>query len=152
MGLPHEVWVVRERLPVNPVATLPAYDNFPLVPEVRAFIRDGKVVCSHDYWPTGAIAAGLGMPRNFDGQVTDPALGMRLLDVVEGAKPTPEDFRNWSSLVCKVALLFANDGAWSVDLLKTDRGWFVIDMAEAHRSFHWEGCPREAEFMPREAS
>ena len=31
-------------------------------------------------------------------------------------------------------------GAWSVDLLETERGWFLTDMAEAHKSFHWEGC------------
>lgn len=32
-------------------------------------------------------------------------------------------------------------GAWSVDILETERGWMVTDMAEAHKSFHWEGCP-----------
>lgn len=148
LGLAHEVWVVRERLPVKPVAILPVYNNMPLVTEVRVFVRGGKVICAHDYWPTGAIADGLGMPRNRKGEVTDPALGMRLLDLVEGAKFTPEDFRMWGPLACKVALLFADDGAWSVDLLKTDRGWHVTDMAEAHRSFHWEGCPRAAGFGP----
>lgn len=30
--------------------------------------------------------------------------------------------------------------AWSVDVLETRRGWFVTDMAEAARSFHWPGC------------
>jgi len=31
-------------------------------------------------------------------------------------------------------------GAWSVDILETERGWYVTDMAEAHKSSHWEGC------------
>jgi hypothetical protein len=32
-------------------------------------------------------------------------------------------------------------GAWSVDILETKRGWFVTDMAEAEKSFHWPECP-----------
>ncbi len=34
-------------------------------------------------------------------------------------------------------------GAWSVDILETTRGWFVTDMAEAHKSYHWPTCPKE---------
>ena len=25
---------------------------------------------------------------------------------------------------------------------KTARGWFITDLAEAHKSFHWAGCAR----------
>ena len=32
-------------------------------------------------------------------------------------------------------------GRWSVDVLETERGWFITDMAQAHVSHHWEGCP-----------
>lgn len=31
----------------------------------------------------------------------------------------------------------------SVDILDTEKGWFVTDMAEADKSFHWEGCPND---------
>jgi hypothetical protein len=36
-------------------------------------------------------------------------------------------------------------GAWSVDILETKRGWFVTDMAEASKSFHWPECPYAGE-------
>jgi hypothetical protein len=37
-------------------------------------------------------------------------------------------------------------GAWSVDILETKRGWFVTDMAEAGKSWHWPGCKNEKAF------
>ena len=32
-------------------------------------------------------------------------------------------------------------GRWSVDALETERGWYITDLAQAHVSHHWEGCP-----------
>lgn len=133
LGLRHDVWVVREFLPTRPVAVLPRYHGFPLVPEVRAFIRGGRVVCHHDYWPAGAVQDGL--PRGTDaiaaGEVAAAASvrGLALDDALR--------------LATVVARAFESDGAWSVDLLPTDRGWHVTDMAEAARSFHFPGCPEE---------
>ena len=51
----------------------------------------------------------------------------------------------WSEIIPvveKVARAFAGDGSWSVDVLETDRGWCVTDMAEAEGSFHWPECER----------
>ena len=31
-------------------------------------------------------------------------------------------------------------GHWSVDILETERGWYVTDMALAPRSWHWPHC------------
>lgn len=153
-GLAHDVWCVRELLPVEPVATLPRYGDMPLVAEVRAFVRGGEVVCSHGYWPEGAIAEGMecghGMPRV--GYLEDEpercarcaadasALSTRITTF------TTCDAVAIAAIAQSVALVFAGDGAWSVDLLKTQRGWFVTDMAEAHRSYHAEGCPHAVEF------
>jgi hypothetical protein len=33
-----------------------------------------------------------------------------------------------------------------VDILETKRGWFVTDMAEAGKSWHWPGCKNEKAF------
>jgi hypothetical protein len=131
LGLRHDVWVIREMLPTRPVAVLPRYEGFPLVPEVRAFIRGGRVVCHHDYWPAGAVQQGL--PHGTDtiaaGEVAAAASvrGLALDDALR--------------LASVAARAFEADGAWSVDLLPTDRGWHVTDMAEASRSFHMPGCP-----------
>lgn len=46
----------------------------------------------------------------------------------------------------RVADTFRDDGAWSVDVLKTSRGYYVTDMAEAARSYHFEGCQHAGQF------
>ncbi len=146
-GLSHDVWVLREMLPVEPVAVLPAYGNMPLVKEVRCFVRGGAIVCSHPYWPALAIADGFGMRRDrTDGRVKGAADSTRLAAAVERSMPSADDLPLWRPIAEKVAKAFADDGAWSVDLLATRRGWFVTDMAEAGRSFHWDDCPRANDF------
>lgn len=144
LGLCYRIWAVREMLPVEPVAVLPRYGNMPLVKEVRCFIAGGAIVCQHPYWPPGSIADGFGMrslsPRGGvrEGSLEDAA---RLAAAIHGSEPATDDEPRWRPIAEQVARAFADDGAWSVDLLATNRGWFVTDMAEAKRSFHWEGCP-----------
>ena len=319
LGLPCDVWAVREMLPVDPLATLGLYHGMPLVQEYRGFVKDGKTICVHPYWPEGALRAGFGRleipwvsrviqgpvfieklitshhgcfgnlpdlsfhspsPTAFDGsslisriqiggdffRQLDERFGLTLLNpqirdqkftclggfrcvktpVIKGlpawatwwnksrdwpSERLSEDFdgpnvnlceldfpheefsSSWPSsflhmdretpigiqhsrtirdgcfivfhtynastsdaskqaimtvipdtwiantdlptilaamakpappaavaLIGLVANAFRGDGAWSVDVLKTRRGYYVTDMAEAHRSFHWEGC------------
>lgn len=129
LGLPWNVWAVREMLPTEPVTTLPRYGDMPLVREVRAFIKDGRVVCTHPYWPAGAVREGL---RGADGAYID--------DLVREVCCVPKYLVGWAGLLDRVADAFAGDGAWSVDVLDTARGWYVTDMAPAESSWHWPGC------------
>jgi hypothetical protein len=141
-GLPHDVWCVREMLPVKPICTLPAYGGFPLVREARCFIAGGKVVCKHPYWPEGALREGFPIKADSDAdgltEAFEHEVSANFADLVQQAHGLPWDAI--TPVVAKVAEAFAGDGAWSVDLLETDRGWIVTDMAEAARSFHWPGC------------
>jgi len=128
IGLPFNVWCSREFLPVAPIAVLPDYGNMPLVKEIRCFVRGGNVVCHHPYWPADAICQGYhphAMPADLDAIV---------------AASSDLDWPAAKPLAETVAAAFKDDGAWSVDLLETTRGWYVTDMAEAERSFHWPGC------------
>jgi hypothetical protein len=95
----------------------------PLCREFRFFVADGEVRCSHPYWPTEAIEQG----------GASPALSVELA--------RPENYGAAAELAQRVSR--AIEGAWSVDILETKRGWFVTDMAEAEKSFHWEGCPAQ---------
>lgn len=127
IGLLTDVWCVRQMLPIKPIGVCDRYGGMPVTREFRFFVRDGKVVCSHPYWPRDALEKG----------------GFKL-GVVTG---------NWYEKLCrvpagideiaeKVALAFVGDGAWSVDILEVgDDSWFVTDMAEAEASFHMPGCP-----------
>lgn len=139
-GLPYDVWCVREMLPVDPVATLPIYGDMPLVKEVRAFIRDGQVICSHPYWPRRAIGEGF-----------DNVNELLIDDLYVGTSSLmPDEVADTIQLIESVADAFAGDGSWSVDILKTRRGWYVTDMAIASRSFHWEDCEIKSQFTERE--
>jgi hypothetical protein len=124
-GLSFGSWYIRELLPTVPYGHCPRYGNFPVAKEFRFFVSDGKVSCFHPYWPLEPLQDGGWNPD------------------------APEDvaFSELSSLPegCELHALAetvgrAVPGSWSIDILETERGWFVTDMAEAHRSFHWEGC------------
>lgn len=123
VGLPIDSWYVRELLPSIKYGACPRYGNMPVAKEFRFFVEAGKITCFHPYWPLKSLQDG-------------------------GWNGTAEDYRELCeysadetelrSLATRVSA--AVEGAWSVDILKTERGWFVTDMAEAHRSFHWEDC------------
>lgn len=121
LGLPHDVWCVREMLPVAPVFRCAAYGGMPVVREWRYFVDGARVLYGNPYWPAGALK---------DGHPDDPNWRERLpeLDADPGTLP-----RELASLAGA-----AIGGRWSVDLLSTDRGWYVTDMAVAEQSYGWD--------------
>lgn len=121
-GLPIDVWVVREMLPVQPVAVCPFYRNMPVVREVRAFIGDGKIHGWHPYWPGDALQQGMR-------ETLSPSVVEHVHNI---------DYPAVRPIIASVAELFKDDIPMSVDVLETDRGWFVTDMADAARSFRWD--------------
>lgn len=151
IGLPTDVWAVREFLPTTPLAVLPNYGDMPLVREFRAFVRDGAVSCLHPYWPLDAIKKGL-LPddRLVEGHVpmTRRDRESALLHA-NASKLSTDDQQDVMDVAARVALAFNGDGdgdsegcGWSVDILDTKNGWYVTDMAVASRSFHEPSCPR----------
>jgi hypothetical protein len=141
MGLATNVWAVREYLPVEPIAVLPRYGDMPLVPEARCFIEGGKVLCAHSYWPCDAIRDGLArvnMTDFDDTEMVNNAEADRLFDLCVNAL-------NWNHIIdlaAKVAEAFKDDGYFSVDMIPARDKWWVIDMAEGEKSFHYEGCQK----------
>jgi hypothetical protein len=148
--LPTNVWAVRELLPTTPLITMPNYGDMPLVTEIRAFIRDGRKICAHPYWPMKAIFQGI---QNRGGGLVaeEPPLESpeRLVaSQMFNKSISANDPVAANDLAATVAAIFKDDGAWSVDMLKTKDGKFVVtDMAQAHRSFHWENCPHRSSFV-----
>jgi hypothetical protein len=126
IGLPYNVWAVREWLNGPIIGTAPRYCNMPVRREFRIFIRDGKIQCGHPYWPVDALLSG-GCNEDTMAQVE----AMNHLGI---------DRQGLHYLVSKVATVF--DGYWSVDCLWTNQGWFVTDMALGDDSWHWPGCGR----------
>lgn len=124
--LPWDKWVVREFLPIIPYGVCPGYGNMPINREFRFFVEDGEVKCFHPYWPAESLEQG-GAPNT---------LGYNNLCSL--ASKDERELRDLASRAGK-----AVGGAWSIDMLDTERGWFITDMAEAHKSFHWPLCPHK---------
>lgn len=118
IGLPYNVWVVRKMLPTKPLGT--AFKGMPICKEFRVFVRDGDIQCWHPYWPANAFKQGV------------PEWYNDLCELGEGDQRTV--FYN------AVKAGKAVGGHWSVDLLKTNNGWYVTDMATAEDSWHWPEC------------
>lgn len=131
MGLPYDVFVVREFLKLETAFT--AFDGFPVNKERRFFLRDHRYQCSHPYWPEHAVA---------EGRPSDAEWREKLAILNKDIFP---DIKEQGRIFDMVAAAF--DGYWSVDFAKhVDGRWLCIDMAEGDKSFHWiecEHCPPE---------
>lgn len=121
VGLPWSTWAVREILPTIPFGTCPNYGNMPICREFRFFVDEGAIRCVHPYWPRSALdQGGASSELDYDALCR---MGDDIGDLAADAGS-------------------ALGGSWSIDILETKRGWFITDLAEAHKSFHWEGCPK----------
>ena len=126
MGLDFSVWVVRKYLPIRPFTICPRYEDMPVCREFRFFVEDEKIICRHPYWPLHAIEQG--------GVEMDAEIYRELCRM--------DDQGALDEIVSAAGRVVG--GAWSVDILETERGWYLTDMAEAHKSWHWEGCQNNA--------
>ena len=115
--LPTNVWAVRELLPTNPIGVCERYGDMPVCREFRCFVDGGDVRCIHGYWPLEALEEG-GFVAKF------PERWYERFNT-----PTDAERAELTELAGRAGA--ALDGKWSVDLLETDRGWYVIDCAEA---------------------
>lgn len=123
LGLPYDVWAVREMLPTKPLFRCTRYGNFPVVREFRVFVDGGSILYHVPYWPDGAIE---------EGRPDDPEWAGKLYL----ANRLREHERVHIETLAAIAGS-AVGGKWSVDILETERGWFVTDMAVAERSYGW---------------
>lgn len=122
MGLPHNWWAVREFLPTKPITVCQNFGKMPVCKEFRVFVNDDKIQCWHPYWPQHALEQGGAL---------DPA----------GAFKTLNECHDVAGLHALASRAGAECGGyWSVDILDTERGWVITDMAEGEKSFHWEPC------------
>jgi hypothetical protein len=148
LGVPWNVWCVRELLPTKPVMLLEGYGGMPLCREWRCFVDGAEVICVHPYWPLPAIRDGVMIPESKVGK----PLRWLLRDTDEASKKLrdPEGLEDVKTLASRAGA--ALGGHWSVDILDTERGWFVTDCAVASDSFHWEGCENASRFVEQKGS
>lgn len=123
-----EKWAVREFLPTIALGWCPQYGGMPVCREFRFFVNNDEVECFHPYWPIKALQRG--------------GIGPRGLKHLNKALYKLNEVDKTKLIKLASAAGKAVGGRWSVDILDTERGWYITDMAEADKSFHWEGCSR----------
>lgn len=130
--LDYDVWVVREWLS-GPIAFFAEqFDDMPVRREFRCFVDGPEVVCVHPYWPKRAFE-GL---QNALTKEQEAAL-----NIISDIGPP---FHVVTDLASRSGATL--EGQWSIDILDTDRGWFITDCSIASCSFHWDGCENAKRF------
>ncbi len=128
IGLPWNIWAVRELLPVRAIATI--YREMPLAREFRCFVDGNKLLCHHPYWPWDAVEQGCADHKAPDG------LGTKYMALCAISATERHEITELATAAGE-----ACGGRWSVDILDTERGFYVTDMALMDQSWHWPGCP-----------
>ncbi|MFA5217023.1 ATP-grasp domain-containing protein [Sulfuricurvum sp.] len=123
--------VLREFVPLVTGFTA-FHGNLPINKERRYFIRDGKVQCHHPYWYPDAIT----------GHTKQDNWRFLVGRLNQETKPEIELLTKYAEMVGTVV-----EGYWSVDFaMGKDGKWYLFDMAEGDKSFHWlecEHCPKD---------
>lgn len=126
IGLPWDRWAVREMLPTKPVGVCRGYGDMPICKEFRFFVDGPEVTYWQPYWPQNALEQGRAEYQE----------GFDLASFYQ-----PDDIDTLIAIAKEAGR--ALGGAWSVDILETERGWFLTDMAEAEKSFRWDFVPAD---------
>jgi hypothetical protein len=106
-----------------------AFEYMPVAREFRIFVRDGHVECWHPYWPEDAILFwGPKEPKNWQA---------RLSKLSEN--PSKAEWQTIEAMATKVGRILS--GYWSVDICRTNKGWYVTDAARGEVSHHVP-CPK----------
>ncbi|HPA47814.1 MAG TPA: hypothetical protein PK395_18770 [bacterium] len=136
--LPIDAIAIREYIPM---ATLfyAFHGKMPINPEIRFFVRDGRVECWHWYWIPEAIKkSGAPVLDKMANEIYESEWRSILIN----AQQSPGIGPNHVCKIWEVAPLF--QGYWSIDFCLSVSGeWVLIDMAEGEKSWH-----PECEFKP----
>jgi len=101
------------------------YNDMPIAPEQRYFVKDGQVQCRHFYWPEESI---------HHPSIRDWGEALAKMSILH-----PQENEVLSLMAERVGLRLG--GLWSVDFCKADDGtWYLIDCALAINSYHPENC------------
>ena len=121
--MPCDFWAIREIIKTKSYFT---YFNgeMPITKERRIFVRNGKIECTHSYWPE----------KIFEELEETKKKKFNQLD-----KTTTKDKKELLNMAQYVANIF--QGYWSCDFLKGEDGkWYLTDMAIGEKSWHDENC------------
>jgi hypothetical protein len=150
LGLPYKNLVIREWIDIK--HEFKAFKGTPIGKEVRVFIKDGNILCSHFYWPEKAIEEyHKSQDINIDDFLTEDNIKETEENESSGLeenwkeklRKTKEETMSEKNIFYNYAQKVANklNGYWSVDFAcDTDGNWYLIDMALGKDSWHPSDC------------
>lgn len=128
LGIEPRAVCVREFLCLE-TAFLAFIGDMPVNKERRYFIENGKVICSHPYWPRTVF-------NNHPARMVADLDWETKLEAANLWDATEVILQEYAVKVSKVI-----DGFWSIDFAKSVDGiWYLLDMALGENSYHWPDC------------
>jgi hypothetical protein len=127
VGCPESLAVaVRRMIPTRPAFISSEHGGMPVTRERRIFTEpDGHVACHHPYWPQEAFAK------------TTPEERTALETISDLAGEDLATLAPWATEAAQRLAALDPASGWSVDFLQDDAGgWWLIDVAQATRSWH----------------
>jgi len=120
-----QAFVVREFLKLDTLFT--AFEgDMPINRERRYFVQDGRVICSHPYWPSSAF-------NNHPARMAHGVDWESKLSILNERDSTENELETYAIEVGK-----ALGGYWSIDFAKDQTGkWWLLDMALGANSYHY---------------
>ncbi len=108
-----------------------AFNNMPIWKERRYFVENKQVLCHHPYWAESDL-------EFFNEDYPD-----NWREILHELNIETESEVNKLTMEAeKFAELIDDDGYFSVDFMQGVGGtWYLIDVAEGHKSYHNEECP-----------
>lgn len=132
IGLPYDVWLVREMLPSKVI--LRCRNGLPISREFRVFVKDGKHEHLQAYWPAEAVKQIGGVKTPTGIAYLEEAEWEEALAAANRLTAAEWNYLRDQSETVGVAL----GGYWSVDWLQTqDDKWYCIDCAVGELSYKW---------------
>jgi len=130
VDLPYNTFAVRKMIDTVPLTT--AFKDMPIARELRIFVKEGKLICAHPYWPEEAFRGGQ-HPNNevTEEQIRQLQVMPKMTEITQMAEYVSSSFQ----------------GSWSVDFLEDkDGNWWLTDMALASTGYHWPNCENKDKF------
>lgn len=127
IGLPTNVWAVREFLPTEAAFTAQGYAGMPVTRERRYFVRGASVEAHFPYWPKDAVEQG--RPDVDDWEA-------KLAAISDESAEEVAYLTHMSAYVGACMERAGLGGYWSVDWLWVpSRGFYCTDMAQGDHSW-----------------
>lgn len=127
MGIPCDCLALREYIPMDTLF-IAFRGKMPVNPEIRYFVREGKVICKHWYWIWNAIQGHNPSIENWKEKLENTEKSI-----------SKDEYKLLDRYAVEIGTTLKD--SWSIDFCRAkNKQWIFIDCAIASTSWHDENC------------